>query len=157
MSGRVEKRLAELGIVIPEAGSPRANYVPFVNYNGLVFISGQGPRRDGALVYAGKVGAERTPEEAYEAARICAINLIAHLKVACDGDLDRVQQVVRLAGIVNCVPEFDAHPQVINGASDLICAVFGDAGRHARIATGTSSLPSQMTVEIEGCFGIAPA
>ena len=151
-----EDKLAGLGLTLPEAGTPRGTYVPFVRVGDLVFISGQGPRRNGTLVYAGKVGAERTPEEGYEAAKLCALNLLAQLKVACDGDLDRVTQVVRVAGLVHCVDTFEGHPGVINGASDLLCAVFGEGGRHARIASGASSLPSGMTVEVEACFAIKP-
>ena len=143
-----EDKLTALGLTLPAAGTPRGPHVPFGRVGDLVFISGQGPRRDGQLLYAGKVGAERKPEEGYEAAKLCALNLLAQLKVACDGDLDRVTQVVRLAGLVHCVDTFEAHPGVINGASDLLCAVFGDRGRHARIASGTSSLPSGMTVEV---------
>lgn len=151
-----EDKLAGLGLTLPEAGTPRGTYVPFVRVGNLVFISGQGPRRDGQLLYAGKVGAERTPEEGYEAAKLCALNLLAQLKAACDGDLDRVTQVVRVAGLVHCVDTFEGHPGVINGASDLLCAVFGERGRHARIASGASSLPSGMTVEVEACFAVKP-
>jgi len=154
VDARVDTRLAELGLELPAAGTPRGNYVPFVKVGDLVFISGQGPRRDGQLIHAGKVGAERTAEEGYEAAKLCGLNLLAQLKVACDGDLDRVTQVVRLAGLVHCVDSFEEHPKVINGASDLMCAVFGENGRHARIASGASSLPSGMTVEIEAVFAI---
>lgn len=149
-----EEKLTALGLTLPQAGTPRGTYVPFVRVGNLVFVSGQAPRRDGTLLYAGKVGAERTPEEGYEAAKLCTLNLLAQLKVACDGDLDRVTQVVRVAGLVHCVETFEGHPGVVNGASDLLCAVFGERGRHARIASGVSSLPSGMTVEVEACFAI---
>lgn len=118
----------------------------------LVFVAGQGPRRGGALLYAGKVGGERSVAEGYEAARLCGLNLLAHLNVACSGDLDKVRRVVRVAGLVSCTADFIEHPKVVDGASDLLHAVFGERGAHARIASGAVSLPSNMTVEVEACF-----
>lgn len=155
MTETIETRLAAMGLTLPVAGTPRGAYVPFVVAGNLVFVSGQGPRLNGELVYAGKVGVERTIEEGCDAARLCALNLLAHLRVACAGDFARLKRVVRLAGLVNCGPDFAEHPRVINGASDLFLSLFGERGQHARIASGASSLPSQMTVEIEACFEIA--
>ena len=150
---RIETRLAELGLVLPEPVAPVANYVPFVVTGDLVFISGQvsiGP--DGLI--AGKLGEEVSLEQGIEAARACGVNLIAQLKTACDGDLDRVRRVVKLGGFVSCAPGFTDHPKVANGASDLMVEVFGDAGRHARAAVGAPSLPLNAAVEIDGVFEI---
>lgn len=154
-TGRVAGRLAALGLALPAPCSPRGSYVPFVVTGGnLVFIAGQGPRRDGELLFAGKLGAERSVSEGYEAARFCALNLLAHLQVACSGDLDRVRRVVRVAGLVAYMADFSEHPRVVDGASDLLHAVFEVKGRHARMASGAVSLPSNMTVEVESCFEI---
>ena len=155
MTGGVDKRLAELGIVLPQPPDAAANYVPFVRVGPLVFISGQTPRVDGKVAFVGKVGRDVEPADANAAARVCALNLLAQLRVACDGDLDRVVRCVRLTGYVNCDPDFAAQPQVVNGASDLMTQVFGERGRHARTAVSAGSLPSGATVEIEGIFEIA--
>jgi len=146
-----EARLAELGIALPEAsGSGRAgmNFVTWRRVGNLVYLSGHGPTRDGKLAYVGKVGGDVTEEEGYQAARITAINLLATLRLAI-GNLDRVRQLVKVLGMVNCTPDFGRQPYVINGASDLFVDVFGEAGRHARSAVGMQSLPNNMSVEIE--------
>lgn len=153
-TSRIARILSEKGIVLPKPNPPTASYVPYVVAGNIVYIAGQGPRVDGALQYAGKVGSERSIEDGQAAARICMLNVLAHLHSACDGDLDRVARAVRVAGLVNCLPDFLHHPTVLNGASDLLLEVFGDAGRHARIATGASSLPFDMSVEIEAQFEI---
>lgn len=155
MAGNVQKKLVDLGIKLPELSKPSAIYVPFVKVGHLVFVSGQGPREDGVVKYVGKVGTDFSLEEGNKAARLCGLNLLSHLREACDGDLDLVKRVVRLAEIVNCVPEFTQHPKVIDGASALFHEIFGEAGKHARIATGTSSLPNGMAVEVEGIFEVA--
>ncbi|WP_375206261.1 RidA family protein [Hyphococcus sp.] len=150
---RIDARLAELGIVLPEPVAPVANYVPFVISGNQVFISGQvsiGP--DGLIT--GKLGAGLNVEQGAEAAHACGVNLIAQLKAAC-GDLDKVTRVVKLGGFVNCTPDFVDQPKVVNGASDLMVAVFGDAGRHARAAVGAPSLPLGAAVEVDGIFEIA--
>ena len=151
---RIEKRLAELGITLPQIQPPVANYIPFSLTGNLVVISGQLPMRDGALAYAGKLGAGVSLEDGQAAARQCFLNILAHLNAACDGALDRVAKLVRLGGFVACVPEFTQHPAVINGASDLAVAIFGDAGRHARAAVGVASLPLDAAVEIDAMFEI---
>ena len=146
-----EARLAELGIALPEAsGSGRAgmNFVTWRRVGNLVYLSGHGPTRDGKLAYVGKVGGDVTEEEGYQAARITAINLLATLRLAI-GNLDRVRQLVKVLGMVNCTPDFGRQPYVINGASDLFVDVFGETGRHARSAVGMQSLPNNMSVEIE--------
>lgn len=153
MAGTIDARLAELKIELPDAPAPAANYVPFVKSGDLVFISGQIPKTDDGLI-TGKLGHNADVETGQKAARVCALNLIAQLKAACDGDLDRVAQVVKLTGFVNAMPNFTQHPQVVNGASDLMAEVFGDKGAHARAAVGSSSLPLGVAVEVEGVFRI---
>ena len=144
----IEKRLAELGLVLPQPVAPVANYVPFVRSGALVHISGQiSIDADGGI--KGTVGADVDLETAKRAARLCAINLIAQMKAACDGDLDRVRRVVKLGGFVQCAADFTAIPAVVNGASDLMVEVFGDAGRHARAAVGVYKLPIGFAVEVD--------
>ena len=149
MAGEVDARLAELGIEVPEAAAAVANYVGYVRSGNLVFVSGQVPLVGGAFKFQGKVGAEFSVEEGQEASRICAINIIAQLKAACGGDLDRVRRIVKLGGFVNSTPEFTDQPKVINGASDLMVAVFGDAGRHSRAAVSAGALPLGVAVEVD--------
>ncbi len=145
----IEKRIAELGISLPDSPQPIANYVPTVRTGNLLFVAGLGPaaRPDGS-VPNGKVGRDLTQEEGYEAARLVGINLLARLKSSL-GDLDRVVRVVKLLSMVNCAPEFTQQPAVANGCSDLLVEVFGERGRHARSAVGMASLPNDIPVEIE--------
>ncbi|MBT5014269.1 MAG: RidA family protein, partial [Rhodospirillaceae bacterium] len=146
MSGTVENKLAELGVTLPAPAAAAANYVPYVISGNMVFVSGQITMLDGELQYLGTVGDDLTLDDGIAAARICAINLIAQVKEACGGDLDRVKRVVKLGGFVNCTAEFTDHPKVINGASDLIADAFGEAGKHARFAVGAPSLPLGIAV-----------
>ena len=155
MSGKIDARLKELGIELPQASAPVANYVPYTIAGNLVLVSGQVTLRGGKVEYVGKLGREIGIEDGQKAARLCALNILTHLKNACGGDLDRVKRVVRLGGFVNCTPEFVDQPQVVNGASDLMAEVFGDAGRHARAAVGVASLPLGVAVEVEAMFEIA--
>ena len=155
MTGKIDAKLAELGITLPTPTAPIANYVPYVVAGDIVVISGQIPMLDGKLAYAGKLGAGVSVEQGQAAARQCFINVLAQLKAACGGDLDRVQQVVRLGGFIACTPDFTQHATVMNGASDLAVSVFGDAGRHARSTIGVPSLPVDAAVEVEGMFRIA--
>src|ERR1700733_4713141 len=155
MSGRIEARLTELGIELPQASAPVANYVPYTVSGNLVVVSGQVSVRGGKAEFVGKLGADISVADGQQAARLCALNILAHAKVACGGDLDRVKRVLRLGGFVNCTPEFTEMPQVINGASDLMVAVFGDAGKHARAAVGVSSLPLGVAVEVEATVELA--
>ncbi|MDO8287952.1 MAG: RidA family protein [Parvibaculum sp.] len=154
MAGRIEARLKELGITLPQAATPVANYVPFVITGNLVFISGQGPMGPKGVEYAGKLGRDFDVEQGKKAARLTALNVIAQLKNAVGGDLDRVTRVVKLLGFVNSTPEFNQQPFVINGASDLMVEIFGDAGRHARSAVSAPSLPVDIAVEVEAIFEI---
>ncbi len=155
MAGRVEKRLKELGIELPTASSSLGNYVPYVKTGNLVW-SVQAPLVNGKAVYTGRVGAEVTIENAQKCARLVAINILGQLRHACDGDLDRVRRCIRVGGFINVAPGFTGHSQVMNGASDLIVAVLGEAGKHTRFALGLASLPIDMTVNIEAIFEIAP-
>jgi len=143
-----EKRLAELGIRLPEPLVPVARYVPAKTAGSLVFLSGTDCRKDGELLYRGKLGAELTVEMGYRAARQTAINLLSALRAEI-GDLDRVRQIVKLFGMVNSAPGFNRQPEVINGASELLIEVFGEKGRHARSAVGMNELPYDTPVEIE--------
>ena len=154
MSGKFETRLNELGITLPNSPAPAANYVPFVQVGNLVYVSGQiAMDADGMIL--GKLGDGFSVDDAYKAARVCGINLIAQLSAACGGDLDRLVRVVKLNGFVNATQDFTDHPKVVNGTSDLMVEVFGDQGRHARAAVGSSSLPFGVAVEVEGIFQIA--
>ena len=156
MPGKIDSRLAELGIELPQAAAPVAAYVPFVVSGQMVYVSGQIPAWNGEVKHVGKVGDTYSIDDAYQAARICGLNLLAHLKVACGGDLDRVKRVVKLGGFVNCVPDFKDPPKCVNGASELLVEVFGeDAGSHARFAVGVASLPAGVAVEVDGIFEIA--
>ena len=152
--GKIDDRLAELGIDLPEAAAPVANYVGWVKTGNLVFTAGQVPIKNGEFQYQGIVGKDVSPEDATEAAKLCAVNIISQVKAACGGDLDKVVRVVKLVGFVNAAPGFEGHPGIINGASDMMVEVFGDAGKHARSAVGAGSLPLNVAVEIEGIFEI---
>jgi enamine deaminase RidA (YjgF/YER057c/UK114 family) len=150
-----ESRLEALGIELPLAPRPLASYVPAVRSGNLVFLAGQGPVADGKLVATGKVGADLTEEEAYKAARITILNSLAVLRAEI-GTLDCVRRIVKLTGWVNSAPGFTRQPWVINGASDLLVEIFGDAGRHARSAVGANELPLNIPVEIELVVEIVP-
>jgi enamine deaminase RidA (YjgF/YER057c/UK114 family) len=149
-----EKKLKDLGILLPEAPRPIANYVPAVRVGNLLFVSGHGPYNDGKTVTAGKLGRELTIEQGYLVARNVAINCLASAKAAL-GDLDRIKKVVKLLGMVNCTEDFKDQPKVINGASDLLVEVLGDAGKHSRSAVGMQSLPNGIPVEIEMILEVA--
>ncbi len=155
MAGKIDAHLAELGIEIPAATAPAANYVPYVKTGNLVFVSGQVPFVDGKLAYQGKVGADFKTEDGVACARVCGLNILSQVKDACGGDLDRVVRCVKLSGFVNCIDGFGEQPTVVNGASDLMVEVFGDKGRHARFAVGTNALPMNVAVEIDAVFEIS--
>jgi len=144
----IEKRVKELGISLPAPPKPVANYVPAVRAGNLLFVSGHGPYNDGKTIISGKLGRELTIEEGYKTARNVALNCLASIQATL-GDLNKVKRVVKLLGMVNCTEDFKDQPKVINGASDLLVEVFGDAGRHARSAVGMQSLPNGIPVEIE--------
>lgn len=148
MPGKIESRLKQLGIALPAAAAPAANYVPFAITGNQLWVAGQITFWDGKLKYLGKVGADLSLEDGAAAARVCGLNIIAQAKAAL-GDLDRVVRIVKLNGFVNAPADFTDHPKVINGASDLLVEVFGDAGRHARVAVGVSNLPLNSAVEVD--------
>ena len=145
----VEQRLKELGITLPPAGGPLGNYVPARRVGNLLYLSGNGPRRTDGSMPKGKLGAGMSVDEGYRHARQVGVVLIAAMKDALGDDLDRVEGIVKVLGMVNAAPDFEDHPRVINGCSDLFVEVFGEAGRHARSAVGMSSLPAGIPVEIE--------
>lgn len=151
----VEQRLKELNIVLPTPPAPVASYVPYVISGNLVFTSGQITLAPDGLKYVGTIGKELTVEDGQAAARLCAINVIAQVKAACGGSLERVKRVVKVTAFVNAVPGFTQHPEVANGASDLFVAVFGEAGKHARAAVGAGSLPRNVACEVEAVIEIA--
>jgi enamine deaminase RidA (YjgF/YER057c/UK114 family) len=155
MTGRIDERLAQLAIQLPSPAAPAGAYVPFVIATGLVFVAGQIPVWNGEVRFRGRLGDGMSLDDGKAAARLCALNLLAQARAACAGDLDRVRRVIRLGGFVNCDAGFTDHAQVLNGASDLMVEVFGDAGRHARFAVGAPSLPLGVAVEVEGIFHIA--
>jgi len=153
--GRIEQRMKDLGLELPPPWVPRGAFLPFQREGSLVFLSGQICEWNGAVTCEGPVGEGATSiADAQEAAKICALNLIYALKLACEGDLDRVRQVMRLGGFVNCTPGFASSPLVINGATQVFIDVFGDAGRHARTAIGVSGLPGNAAVEVDAIVAI---
>jgi enamine deaminase RidA (YjgF/YER057c/UK114 family) len=151
----IETRLAEMGITIPEPPAPVAAYVGHVVHNGIVTVSGQLPLAGGALSQTGLLGDTVSVEEGAAAAQVCAINILAQIKVACGGDFERIIQCIRLGGFVASTPDFTDHPKVINGASEFIGAVLGDKGVHARAAVGVAALPMNASVEVEATFAIS--
>lgn len=153
MPGPIETRLAELGIELPDAPAPAANYVPYVVSGTTVYVSGQISMADGALIQ-GKLGDTMDVEAGAAAARACAIALMAQLKKACDGDIERLVRVVKLTGFVNSTADFTDQPKVINGASDFLVEALGDMGRHSRSAVSAAALPLGVAVEIEAIFQI---
>jgi enamine deaminase RidA (YjgF/YER057c/UK114 family) len=153
MAGEIEARLKALSIALPEMASPVANYVSFLHLDRLLFVSGQLPMKDGTVAFTGKVGAGLDLASGQEAARLCAVNILAQAKAALR-DLDRIVQLLRLNGYVNAPSDFTEHPKVINGASDLMVEVLGNKGRHTRIAVGCASLPLDAAVEIDAIFAI---
>lgn len=153
MPHAIETRLAELGLSLPDAPAPAANYVPFVRSGNQLFVSGQVSMNESGFI-RGKLGADLSTEQGVEAARCCALSLLAQARAALDGDFSRLRRVVKLTGFVNCTQDFTDQPKVINGASDLIVEILGEAGRHARSAVGAPSLPLGVAVEIEAIFEI---
>lgn len=152
----VAKRLQELEIALPTPVQPVANYLPYRWSGSLLFIAGQIPLQDGQLPYLGKVGVDLSIEQGQAAARLCAINILAQVNAALNGNLDRVNACLKLGGFVNCAADFSEQPTVVNGASDLMVDVFGDKGRHARAAVGSNALPRNVAVEVDAIFDCQP-
>lgn len=151
----VTANLAALGLDLPKAAAPAANYVPYVISGNQLFIAGQIPFLNGQTMHLGRLGEDLTVEQGIEAAKACALNILAQVNAAVEGDWTRVRRCVKLGGFVNCTPDFTDHPKVINGASDLMVAVLGDIGKHARFAVGAPSLPLGVAVEIDAIFEIS--
>lgn len=152
----VTAKLKDLGLELPQVAAPAANYVPYVISGGHIYVAGQIPFLNGQKMHQGKVGDDLSWEQGVEAARACALNILAQVNAAVEGDWSRVARCVKLGGFVNCTPEFTDHPKIINGASDLMVAVMGEQGKHARFAVGASSLPFGVAVEIDAVFAVLP-
>jgi enamine deaminase RidA (YjgF/YER057c/UK114 family) len=152
LTSAIEQRLAAQGLELPDAPAPAANYVPYTISGKLLVVAGQLPFVKGQIAVSGRLGEGVRLEQGQEAARICALNLLAQARAACGGDLDRLARCLRLGGFVSCTPDFTDHPAVINGASDLMVQAMGEAGRHARFAVGCASLPRAAAVEVEAIF-----
>jgi enamine deaminase RidA (YjgF/YER057c/UK114 family) len=153
MAGKIDARLKALGIALPEAAPPRVAKIENCTLaNGFLFVSGQVPKEGGQIKFVGKVGREFGLKEAQAAARLSALNMLAHARAFLGGDLDRIQRVMKLTGYVNAMPDFTEIPQVVNGASELFLDIFGDAGRHARTAVGVAVMPFDVAIEVEGIF-----
>jgi len=151
----IKAKLEELGYELPKAAAPAANYVPYVISGKHIFISGQIPFLNGQQMHQGRVGDDLSVEDGVEAAKACALNILGQANAAVDGDWSKIARLVKLGGFVNCKPDFTAHPSVINGASDLMVDVLGDAGKHSRFAVGAPCLPLGVAVEIEAVFELA--
>ena len=149
-----EKNIKDLGLHIPDMAMPIANYVPYKIFDKILYVSGQAPIKEGSLIYKGKVGEDITEEEGIKASELCCINIIAVLKSAINSDWKRLDQFVKLGGFVNCNSDFTNHPQIINGASDLLIKIFGEYGMHSRFAVGSNSLPMNCSVEIDAIIKI---
>jgi len=151
--GNFESKLAEMGVTLPEAPAPAANYVPYVQVGDIVYVSGQVSKDDSGLI-VGKLGDDMETPAGAAAAKVCAISLLAQVKAACGGDLDRLVRVIKLTGFVNSTQDYVEQPQVVNGASDFLGEALGDAGKHSRSAVSAASLPFGVAVEIEGIFQV---
>ena len=155
MSAEISARLKELGIVLPVAAAPAANYVPYTVSGNILYLSGQLPMESGKIAVTGITGKDVSLEDAHRAAQLCAINILAQASAALDGDLGRIRRVIKINGFVASAPDFTSQHLVINGASDLLVAVLGDAGKHARAAVGMACLPLNAAVEIDAMIEIA--
>ncbi len=144
-----EKNIKDLGLYIPDMAMPLANYVPYKIFDKILYVSGQAPVKEGSVIYKGKVGEDITEEEGIKAAELCCVNIIAALKSAINNDWGKLDGFIKLGGFVNCNTDFTNHPQIINGASNLLVKIFGEHGKHTRFAVGSNSLPMNISVEIE--------
>ena len=150
----IDRKINELGLILPKVASPIANYVPYKICEKMLYVSGQGPIKEGKLIYKGKVGDNLTIEDGIEAAKLCCLNILSIIKHACDDNWDFVKEVVKIGGFVNCTSDFKEQPKVINGASNMLVDILGEKGRHSRFAIGTNSLPLNMAVEIDAIVSL---
>ena len=150
----IDRKINELKLILPKVASPIANYVPYKICNKMLYVSGQGPIKDGKLIYEGKVGDNLTIEDGIEAAKLCCLNILSIIKHACDDNWDFFNEVVKIGGFVNCTSDFIEQPKIINGASNMLAEILGEKGRHSRFAVGTNSLPLNMAVEIEAVVSL---
>ena len=150
----IDKKINDMGLILPEVASPVANYVPFKIHNDILYISGQGPIKNGKILYQGKIGDDLTIEDGIEASKICCLNILSIIKHACNSDWDKFKEIVKIGGFVNCSDNFSEHPKIINGASDMLVEILGEKGKHTRFAVGSNSLPLNMSVEIEAMISI---
>ena len=148
----IDKKINEMGLILPNMPSPIANYVPFKINQKSVFISGQGPIIDGKNMYEGKVGQDLTIDDGINAAKLCCLNILSIIKSVCDNNWNNFQEMIKIGGFVNCIDNFKDHPKVINGASDMLVEILGEKGKHSRFAVGANSLPINIAVEIEAIF-----
>ena len=149
-----DNNIKDLDLTIPDIAIPMANYVPYKIFDKILYVSGQAPSKEGSLIYIGKVGEEITEEDGVKAAELCCINIIAALKSAINSDWEKLEGFIKLGGFVNCNANFTNHPQIINGASDLLVKIFGEQGKHTRFAVGSNSLPMNISVEIDAIIKI---
>ena len=150
----IDKKINELKLILPKVASPIANYVPYKICNNILYVSGQGPIKEGKLIYKGKVGDNLTIEDGIEAAKLCCLTILSIIKHACDDNWDFVKEVVKIGGFVNCTSDFKEQPKVINGASNMLVDILGEKGRHSRFAIGANSLPLNMAVEIDAIVSL---
>ena len=150
----IDRKINELKLILPKIASPIANYVPYKICNKMLYVSGQGPVKDGKLIYEGKVGDNLTIEDGIEAAKLCCLNILSIIKHACDDNWNFFNEVVKIGGFVNCTSDFKEQPKIINGASNMLVEILGEKGRHSRFAIGTNSLPLNMAVEIEAVVSL---
>lgn len=149
MTNKINKRLKEIDIILPKINNPIANYLPYILVGNLAFVSGQLPLKNKKILHVGKVGLNVDIKDAIYLARICTINILSVLKLACDGDLDKINRIVKISGFIACTDKFSEHSRVLNGASDLLIEIFGESGRHSRTAIGCNSLPLNSPIELE--------
>ena len=150
----IDKKINELGLILPQVSTPIANYLPYKIHKEILYISGQAPIKDGKILYSGKIGKDLSIEEGILASRLCCLNIISIIKDACKGDWDKFESILKIGGFVNCIDGFKDQPKIINGASDMMVEIFGEKGKHSRFAVGTNSLPLNITVEIEALVAL---
>ena len=145
----IDKKINELGLFLPKVSTPIANYLPYKIHKEILYISGQGPIKDGKILYSGKIGKDLSTEEGILASKLCCLNILSIIRDACKGDWEKFESILKIGGFVNCIDEFKDQPKIINGASDMLVEIFGEKGKHSRFAVGSNSLPMNISVEID--------